>query len=43
MYNTRTTDKNYAYYQGLMAVYIIKDDDLEMTRLTANQVWNTYI
>ena len=26
-----------------MAVYIIKDDDLEMPRLTANQVWNTYI
>lgn len=43
MYNTRTTDKNYAYYRGLMAVYVIKDDDLQMPRLTANQVWNTYI
>ncbi len=43
MYNTRTQDKAYAYYKGLMAVYILKDDDLEMPRLTANQVWNTYI
>jgi hypothetical protein len=43
MYNTRTTDKAYAYYRGLMAVYVIKDDELEMPRLTANQVWNAYI
>jgi hypothetical protein len=28
MYNTRTNDKAYAYYRGLMAVYIIKDDEL---------------
>lgn len=28
MYNTRTQDKAYAYYKGLMAVYILKDDDL---------------
>lgn len=26
-----------------MAVYIMKDDQLEMPRVTANQVWNTYI
>jgi len=26
-----------------MAVYIEKDDDLEMPRQTANYVWNTYI
>jgi len=26
MYNNRVTDKNYAYYRGLMAVYILKDD-----------------
>mgnify|MGYP000919514234 CR=1 len=26
-----------------MAVYIEKDDDLEMPRQTANFVWNTYI
>jgi len=43
MYRERTNDKAYAYYRGIMAVYIIKDDDLEMTRQTANQVWNTYI
>lgn len=43
MYNTRSQDKAYAYYRGLMAVYIIKDDDLEMPRATANQVWNAYI
>ena len=43
MYNTRSTDKAYAYYRGLMAVYIIKDDELEMSRATAIQVWNTYI
>jgi hypothetical protein len=43
IYNTRATDKTYAYYRGLMAVYVIKDDDLEMPRLTANQVWNAYI
>ena len=43
MYNTRTNDKAYAYYRGLMAVYIIKDDELEMSRATAIQVWNTYI
>ncbi len=28
MYNTRTNEKAYAYYRGLMAVYIIKDDEL---------------
>lgn len=43
MYNTRSQDKAYAYYRGLMAVYIIKDDELEMSRATAIQVWNTYI
>jgi hypothetical protein len=43
MYNTRSQDKAYAYYRGLMAVYVIKDDELEMTRATAVQVWNTYI
>ena len=43
MYNTRTSDKTYAYYRGLMAVYVMKDDELEMTRMTANQVWNAYI
>lgn len=43
MYVTRDNEKSYAYYRGLMAVYIIKDDELEMPRLTANQVWNTYI
>ncbi len=43
MYNTRTNDLSYAYYRGLMAVYIMKDDELEMTRFTAIQVWNTYI
>ena len=43
MYNTRSQQKSYAYYKGLMAVYILKDDELEMPRLTANQVWNTYI
>ena len=43
MYNTRTNDKAYAYYRGLMAVYVIKDDELEMSRATAIQVWNTYI
>ena len=43
MYNTRSSEKNYAYYEGLMAVYVLKDDDLEMPRVTANQVWNTYI
>jgi len=26
-----------------MCVYIIKDDELEMSRMTAIQVWNTYI
>jgi hypothetical protein len=43
MYNTRASDKTYAYYKGLMCVYIIKDDELEMSRMTAIQVWNTYI
>ena len=43
MYNTRSQDKAYAYYKGLMAIYILKDDDLEMPRHTANLVWNTYI
>lgn len=28
MYNNRVSDKNYAYYRGLMAVYILKDDEL---------------
>lgn len=26
-----------------MGVYILKDDDVEMPRITANQVWNNYI
>lgn len=26
MYNTRSNEKTYAYYRGLMAVYVIKDD-----------------
>jgi hypothetical protein len=25
-FHTRNSDKNYAYYKGLMAVYILKDD-----------------
>jgi len=28
MYNTKSSDKTYAYYRGLMAVYIMKDDEL---------------
>lgn len=43
MFNTKTNDKAPYYYQALMAVYIMKDDELEMPRVTANQVWNTYI
>lgn len=25
-YNNKNKDKNYAYYQGIMAVYVLKDD-----------------
>ena len=32
-----------SYYEALMGVYILKDDDVEMPRITANQVWNAYI
>ena len=43
MFHTKNSDKTYAYYKGLMAVYILKDDELEMPRVTAFQVWNAYI
>ena len=26
MFHSRNSDKTYAYYKGLMAVYILKDD-----------------
>ena len=28
MYNTRSQEKSYAFYKGIMAVYILKDDEL---------------
>lgn len=43
MFHSKNYEKNEYYYQALMAVYIEKDDDLEMPRQTANYVWNTYI
>lgn len=43
MFNTKSNDKSPYYYQALMAIYIMKDDELEMPRVTANQVWNMYI
>jgi hypothetical protein len=43
IFHTKSTDKSEYYYQALMAVYIMKDDELEMPRTTANQVWSAYI
>ena len=43
MFNAKSNEKAPYYYQALMAVYIMKDDELEMPRITANQVWNMYI
>ena len=28
MFHSKNSDKTYAYYKGLMAVYILKDDEL---------------
>ena len=43
LYDNSNEEKEAFYYQALMAVYILKDDEVEMPRETAFQVWNTYI
>lgn len=43
LYDNIDAEKESNYYEALMGVYILKDDDVEMPRITANQVWNNYI
>ena len=43
LYDNSDTEKEDCYYQALMGVYIIKDDEVDMPRETAFKVWNEYI
>jgi hypothetical protein len=43
LYDNSDEEKEACYYQALMGVYILKDDDVDMPRDTAFSVWNTYI
>lgn len=43
LYENTDEEKEACYYQALMGVYILKDDEVEMPRDTAFSVWNTYI
>ena len=41
--NPADKEKEAAYYEALMGIYISKDDEAEMPRNTAKQLWNTYV
>ena len=43
IYENTDLEKETNYYEALMGIYILKDDEVEMPRITANQIWNTYI
>src|ERR1700733_13689292 len=43
LYENSDDEKEGYYYQALMGVYILKDNEVEMPRVTAGQVWSAYI